>query len=125
MAEISDYQIITKGPFTLDEEHLSRTLPFDLPSNISASAGGILGFVVAKVASGILGPSSVTFEIFANSNKLTNYSLKTGTTCSLLETFGGAGGNLKVGSNSIRFSASKGGPDLTISDVVLWFQRNI
>jgi len=125
MAEIADYQIITKGPFILEENNLSKNLSFTLPVSLAPSAGGVLGFVVSKVASGILAPSAVTLDIFANNNKLTSYSLKTGTICSLLETFVGEGGNLKTGSNTFKFTAAKGGPPVTITDVVLWFQRNV
>jgi len=127
MAEIADYQIITKGPFTLAESNPKKDLPFDLPVNISTSAGGVLGFVVADVSGALFGAAaSVTFQILANNNKLTEYTLKTGTICSLLETFAGGGGNLKIGSNTIRFEVTKSNlAGLKISDVVLWFQRNV
>lgn len=127
MAEIADYQIITKGPFSLNENTPKKNLSFDLPVNISTSAGGVLGFVVADVSAGFLGAAtSVSFEIFANNISLTKYTLKTGTICSLLETFVGGGGNLKIGSNTIRFEVTNSNlAALKISDVVLWFQRNV
>jgi hypothetical protein len=39
MAEIADYQIITKGPFTLSDGSPQKDLPFDLPLNISTKRG--------------------------------------------------------------------------------------
>ena len=126
MAEIADYQIITKGPFTITESNLKKDLPFDLPLSISTSAGGVLGFVV-EVSPGLFGAAtSVEFEILANNISLTKYTLKTGTICSLLETFSGGGGNLKIGPNTTTFKITKSNlAGVKISDVVLWFQRNI
>jgi hypothetical protein len=127
MAEIADYQIITKGPFTLSDGSPQKDLPFDLPLNISTSAGGVLGFVVADVSAGLFGAAtSVSFEIRANDLGLTSYTLKTGAICSLLEAFSGGGGNLKIGSNKLAFKVTKSNlASLKISDVVLWFQRNV
>lgn len=127
MAEIADYQIITKGPFTLTESNPKKDLPFDLPVSISISAGGVLGFVVADVSAGLFGAAtSVEFEILANNISLTKYTLKTGTICGLLETFAGAGGNLKIGPNTITFKVTKSNlAGVKMSDVVLWFQRNV
>ena len=126
MAEIADYQIITKGPFTLTESNPKKDLPFDLPVSISTSAGGVLGFVVADVSGGLFGAAtSVEFEILANNISLTKYTLKTGTICSLLETFSG-GGSLKIGANTTTFKVTKSNlAGVKISDVVLWFQRNV
>ena len=126
MAEIADYQIITKGPFTLDQNVPEKELPFDLPVNISTSAGGVLGFVV-DVSGGLFGATvDVGFEILSNNNSLTTYKLKSGTICSLLETFVGGGGKLKIGSNKIKVKLTQSNlAQLKVSDVVLWFQRNV
>ena len=127
MAEIADYQIITKGPFTLTETNPQKDLSFDLRLNLATSAGGVLGFMVGQVSKGFLGAeTSVSFEVRANNTSLTTYQLETGTICSLLEAFSGGGGNLIIGPNKLTFKVTKSNlAGLKISDVVLWFQRNV
>ena len=128
--EIADFQIFHGVPqFTLTENATSQNIPCSLPADISPAAGGVLAFTVRNVEATSLGGGTAVLdlELFVNGQKIENYKIQSGTVSGLVAHCPHTGnGKLKAGANTIKFATpSSTGESITISDVVLWFQRNV
>ena len=134
MAEIADFLIFHGKPAKsndLTEAKPFVNIPYDLPANISPTAGGVVAFTVRVDSKSIVGgpppQSIITLSIVSNDTQLDKtYALKTGTLCSLV-VFIHTKGQLKAGPNSLKFQISNAdaGNLVNISNIVVWFQRNI
>jgi|SRR6185295_11342198 len=129
MAEIADFQIFWDKPsFDLTGTNTTFDISPQLPANISPLAGGVVAFTVRVSATNLGGgnppPSTVSLTLLSNGKKIKTYPLKTGTLCSLVA-FIHKEGQLKPGANSLQFQIPSTVDVVTVSHVVLWFQRNI
>jgi hypothetical protein len=122
MPEIADFIVIKKGAFPVGDSPI--TFVFALPLDTALNSNAILGFVVQSIQ---LGPTATSqeFSIKLNTHPLMTLNVAKGTHSSFLKAFGSGGGNLLPGPNIMILTGSVTFGSVTLSDLVLWFQRNI
>jgi len=112
MAEVADYQWLTDGPFELPNpsDGVDKDLSFSLPSDLSVSTRGVLTYMVK-------GP---------NANYTTKINGAPADPMKALTDFRAVQevveGLQPTNNNKVQFKYTGAGK-ITVTDVVIWFQR--
>ncbi|CAN5831281.1 hypothetical protein BH23ACT10_BH23ACT10_24990 [soil metagenome] len=125
MPTIADYIVIRDGPFELTGSNPwssgNISIPNDLvPGTITAKA--VLQYKVRPTASPPFAPSA-EIEVRVNGRSVETIRLSTDTVHGLWEVFPATILNADSAANFVEFRAESG--FARISDVILWFQRDI
>jgi hypothetical protein len=118
MPEIADYLHLEDGRVTLpnNDDGVNREYTFQLPSDTATNARGVLTFVVRRS-----NPGGLTYTITLNgAEEISDNTQTESSRRAIQEVVSG----LKTGTNTLEFEVSGSGT-LQLSDIVLWFQRNI
>lgn len=125
MPTIADYIVIRDGPFELTAGNAWSTGNIAIPSDLvpgTATAKAILQYKVRPPASPPFAPSA-EIEVRFNGRSLETIRLRTDTVHGLWETFPATILNADSAANFVEFRVESG--FARISDVILWFQRDI
>ena len=128
MAEIADFQVFPQK-IKLAGKVPHVDISVKLPVDLSPDAKGVLAFMVRDIEVGSLFAKDALLKLLFYDPKTETYKfinsfrLKPDTVCGLVSHF-----PVQAGTRKIRFSATDDPETLdsiTISDIVLWFQRNV
>lgn len=118
MPEIADYLHLEDGRFTLpnNDDGVNREYSFPLPLDTSTNSRGVLTFVARRS-----NPGALTYTITLNgAEEISDNTQTESSRRAIQEVVSG----LRAGTNTLVFEVSGSGT-LQVSDIVLWFQRNI
>ena len=120
MPRIADYSTIKDLGFEIGTGgDIDRTFFFTLPSDASVTSNSILAYVIDTIGS----IKNLKLRVTVNKKKAQELTLNSHHLMTLHEIMGGD--YLQVGQNEIRFHIYSGSGKLKLSDVVLWWQRDV
>ncbi len=118
MPQIADYLHLEDGRVTLpnNDDGVNREYSFQLPPDTATNSRGVLIFVARRPTSG-----GLTYAITLNgAEEISDNTQTESSRRAIQEVVSG----LKTGTNTLVFEVSGSGT-LQLSDIVLWFRRNI
>lgn len=119
---IADYSIFRDSPVTVQKGgggDLDKEFYIDLPESLVRSNRSILAYVVDPEAN----VNNLRVEVAVNGEPVRSSRFGQDLLMTLHEVVGA--NVLKVGRNSVTFTATSGTGSVRISDVVLWWQRAV
>ena len=120
MATLADYIALQDGSITLSKDQ-EKTFEFRLPSNTSLGEGDtrfVLSFMIDPS-----GSANKNYDIDVNDVRVNDFTVSHSEPRTVTEVINGTKFALS-GDNTIQFRMESGSGSITISDVVLWFQRS-
>lgn len=120
MATLADYMALQDKGITLSKDQ-ETTLKFEFPSNVNLGTEDtrlVLTFMMDPS-----GTAEKNYDIDVNDDRVNSFTVSHTEPRTVTEVLTGLKFT-KSGENTIQFRMESGGGSITISDVVLWFQRD-